>query len=152
VGCDAKANALVRGEGLREAQFSLSDRALRVDKVVTSHNGHWAQLWLSASPARPEMVTLRAKRAESTAEMSYTFAARRPSNEGLAGFSSRDVLYLIMTDRFADGDTSNDGPDAKSSSSSADATCDCPGRWPNISPYFTCILPDPVSVPEERPH
>jgi glycosidase len=112
---------LVRGEGLREAQFSLSDRALRVDKVVTSHNGHWAQLWLSASPAKPEMVTLRAKRAESTAEMRYTFAARRPSNTGFAGFSSRDVLYLIMTDRFADGDSSNDGADAKSSSNSADA-------------------------------
>ena len=112
---------LVRGEGLGEAQFSLSDRALHVDKVVTSHNGHWAQLWLSASPAKPEMVTIRAKRAESTAEMRYTFAARRPSNNGFAGFSSRDVLYLIMTDRFADGDASNDGPDAKSSSSSADA-------------------------------
>ncbi len=112
---------LVRGEGLREAQFSLSDRALRLDKVVTSHNGHWAQLWLSASPAKPEVVTLRAKRAETTAEMRYTFAARRPSNEGFAGFSSRDVLYLIMTDRFADGDTTNDGPEAKSSSSSSDA-------------------------------
>src|SRR6185437_10616405 len=28
--------------------------------------------------------------------------------DGFAGFSSKDVMYLIMTDRFADGDLAND--------------------------------------------
>jgi neopullulanase len=113
-----KAMLLVRGEGLNDAKFSLSDAQLRVEKTVVSENGHWAQLWLSASPAKPETVTLRAKRSGSTAEMQYTFAARRSPNDGLSGLSSRDVLYLIMTDRFADGDTSNDGSEAKSSAGS----------------------------------
>src|SRR5271168_3251890 len=67
---------LVRGEGLGEAKFSLSDAQLRVEKTVVSDNGHWAQLWLSASPAQPETVTLQARHAKSIAEMHYTFAAR----------------------------------------------------------------------------
>ena len=80
---------------------------------MASENGHWAQVWLSASPVRPETVTLTATRGGERAEMRYRFERRKPASEGFAGFSSRDVMYLIMTDRFADGDTRNDGPDAQ---------------------------------------
>jgi hypothetical protein len=45
---------LVHGEGLNGAKFSVSDRALKVEKVVPSENGHWAQVWLSASPRAAE--------------------------------------------------------------------------------------------------
>jgi glycosidase len=112
---------LVRGEGLTGAGFSLSDAQLRIERTVISENGHWAQLWLADSPANPETVNLRATRGTSTAELPYTFAARKRPEDGFAGFSSRDVMYLIMTDRFADGDSSNDGPQAKSTASSAEA-------------------------------
>ena len=44
---------LVKGEGLMGAAFTVSDAALRVEKVVPSANGHWAQVWLSASPKQP---------------------------------------------------------------------------------------------------
>jgi glycosidase len=112
---------LVRGEGLGGAMFSVSDRGLKVERVVASENGHWAQVWLSASPAKPETVTLRARRGGASAEVSYVFGARRPASDGFAGFSSRDVMYLIMTDRFADGDLSNDGVKGKSAADSAEA-------------------------------
>jgi glycosidase len=115
---------LVRGEGLAGASFSLSDKALHIDKTVVSENGHWAQLWLSASPAVPETVTLRATRGAANADAPYTFAARRAPGAGFAGFSSRDVMYLIMTDRFADGDPNNDGPDAQSKAGSAEAVAE----------------------------
>ena len=36
----------------------------------------------------------------------------------MQGFSGRDVIYLIMTDRFADGDPHNDGLDAHTAASS----------------------------------
>jgi len=75
---------LVRGEGLRGAKFSLSDRGLKVEKVVASENGHWAQLWLSASPSAPETVTLTAKAGGEKAETRYTFEKLRPAM-GLQG-------------------------------------------------------------------
>ena len=112
---------LVRGEGLQDAKFFLSDESLKIERIVSSENGHWAQLWLSASPARAEIVTLRARMGAQKAEMRYSFNARRPTSDGFAGFSSRDVLYLIMTDRFADGDHTNDGPIAHSVADSPEA-------------------------------
>ena len=115
---------LVRGEGLREAKFSLGDGALQIEKVVPSENGHWAQLWLSASPSGAETVTLTAKAGGKKAEAPYRFEARRPASDGFAGFSSRDVMYLIMTDRFADGNPQNDGVDAKSAASGAEAAAE----------------------------
>ncbi len=96
---------LIRGEGLHDATFSLSDTALRVDKITTSENGHWAFLWLSSTPAKPETIAVRAQLGHHTSQLPYTFAARHAAAKG---FSSADVMYLIMPDRFADGDPTND--------------------------------------------
>jgi len=49
---------LVQGENLQGARFSVSDRGLRVEKTHVSENGHWAELWLSASPEKAETVTV----------------------------------------------------------------------------------------------
>ena len=92
---------LVRGEHLTNATFTLSDPALTLDHTSVSANGHWAQLWLAASPAIPETIQIEARSAAGRASSPYTFAARSAAP---AGFSSADVLYLILPDRFADGD------------------------------------------------
>ena len=102
---------LVYGEGLAEAKFTLSDPALHIDQVKPSANGHYAQLWLSATASQPETIQITANNQGRSATFPYTFAPRHDTNQGFAGFSSKDVMYLIMTDRFADGDPSNDGPD-----------------------------------------
>jgi glycosidase len=101
---------LIEGEHLEGARFSLSDRALRVERTQVSENGHWAELWLAADPEKPETVTITIRAAGGSVSHPYTFAERRGAQDGFAGFSSKDVMYLIMTDRFADGDPSNDGP------------------------------------------
>ncbi len=105
---------LVRGTGLKDAHFTLSDQALRIDHTVFSDNGHWAQIVLTASPAKPESVQLDIVQGRDRLDVPYTFAAPRAAGEGMAGFNPRDVMYLIMTDRFADGDLTNDGLDARS--------------------------------------
>jgi glycosidase len=101
---------LVKGDGLKGSRFSLSDTALHIAKTVISENGHYAQLWLTSSPAKTETVQIIARSSAGRASASYIFAPRRKPSDGFAGFSSKDVMYLIMTDRFADGDPTNDGP------------------------------------------
>ena len=115
---------LVRGEGFGGARFSLSDAALKIEKIEVSENGHWAQLWLANEPEAPETVTLRAVRGGEQAEAKYSFGDRKPGSAGFAGFSPKDVMYLIMTDRFADGDLKNDGPHAQDAASSAAAAAE----------------------------
>ncbi|HEV2575641.1 MAG TPA: alpha-amylase family glycosyl hydrolase [Acidobacteriaceae bacterium] len=115
---------LVRGEGLSGARFSFSDGALGIQKTVVSDNGHWAQLWLMKAPVRPERVTIRVSRGSEHADAMYEFGARKSPTAGFAGFSSSDVMYLIMTDRFADGDLKNDGPHAEDAASSSAAAAE----------------------------
>jgi neopullulanase len=102
---------LVQGEHLDGARFRLSDRSLHLDRAVISPNGHWAELWLASSPAKPETITIAVDGPNGKASATYRFDERRKSQDGFAGFSSKDVMYLIMTDRFSDGDPSNNGPD-----------------------------------------
>lgn len=100
---------LLRGEHLDGARFGVSDRSLKIERVKLSGNGRWAELWMSASPAAPKTVEISVTAHGRRTAVPFVFSARRGPKDGLAGFSSKDVLYLIMTDRFADGDVSNDG-------------------------------------------
>jgi neopullulanase len=104
---------LLRGEHLRGASFRISGD-VHIARTSSSENGHWAQLWLANEPQEPMQVEITALSAAGKTSVPFRFATRRPPSEGFAGFSSKDVMYLIMTDRFADGDLSNDGPVAKS--------------------------------------
>ena len=102
---------LAKGQNLNDARFTLSDTGLHIKKTVISDNGHYAQIWLTASPSRTETIRLTARTSRGATTVAYTFSPRRNPSDGFAGFSSKDVMYLIMIDRFADGDPSNDGPD-----------------------------------------
>jgi glycosidase len=109
---------LVNGENLNGAQFRLSDSKLRIAETKISSNGRWAELWLSASPNAAESITITATTSQGKIAAPFVFEKRHPQDAGFQGFSSKDVMYLIMTDRFADGDTANDGPTAQSEASS----------------------------------
>jgi neopullulanase len=99
---------LLEGRHLDGARFSISDEHLSIERTNVSANGHWAELWLNASPASARTVEINADRNGTHTAVPFTFAQRHDPQDGFAGFSSKDVMYLIMTDRFADGDTSND--------------------------------------------
>ena len=105
---------LVKGEHLDGAHFSLSDGALAVERVMVSANGHWAELWLSASPAKAESVVVTAEARGAKAGLPYVFAERKRPDTGFAGFSSKDVMYLVMTDRFVEGSESGKGSESAS--------------------------------------
>ncbi|HEX3878236.1 MAG TPA: alpha-amylase family glycosyl hydrolase [Bryobacteraceae bacterium] len=48
--------------------------------------------------------------AEGTAQAPFSVAAALPTAGRFQGFDSNDIFYLIMPDRFANGDSSNDDP------------------------------------------
>ena len=120
---------LVNGEHLSGARFRVG--SLPIERTTISDNGHWAELWLAKDAARPDSVTITAETKDGKAEMPFRFETRRAAGDGFAGFSSRDVMYLIMTDRFADGDAANDGPTAHDTedSTAAQAERKNPHGW-----------------------
>src|ERR1700750_825794 len=72
-----KAMLLVEGEDLAGAQFRLSDTHLRSDRTKISANGHWAELWPAASPAKAETVTIAASNQSGKATVAFRFDERK---------------------------------------------------------------------------
>jgi neopullulanase len=101
---------LVHGEGLDHARFTVSGKQIKLLKFQPSANGHWAFLWLQTRAASAQTLTITASSTEGKAQQAFSLAARSHNPSAHSGFSSADALYLIMTDRFADGDTSSDIP------------------------------------------
>lgn len=99
---------LVRGENLAGARFETAGPDAKVCGTQTSPNGHWAVVRLCLGAERPGKLEITASNSDGRTSFAFPLAARRPAAEGPKGFSSRDTLYLIMTDRFADGRPAND--------------------------------------------
>jgi glycosidase len=101
---------LVHGDGLKQAQFTVSGKGVTLDRTQASDNGHWAFLWLKTGDAAAQTLWVTASNGHGKARHAFELAARVRDPDAHRGFSSADVLYLIMTDRFADGNTTNNQP------------------------------------------
>ena len=97
---------LLHGDRLTGARFSVTGKAVSITKSQISSNGHYAFLWLDEDRAAPQIIHIRITAPSGSASVAWTISRR--SSAPHSGFSSSDVMYLVMTDRFADGDPSND--------------------------------------------
>jgi neopullulanase len=101
---------LVHGEGLKGARFTLMANGVTLCRTQASANGHWAFLWLDTKKAAPQTLSITASNGLGETRHSFVLAARNNAPDAHRGFSSADVLYLIMTDRFSDSDLAGDPP------------------------------------------
>jgi glycosidase len=99
---------LVHGEHLKNAKFAVSGRGVGIVRTQASENGHWAFVWLRTANAAAQTLKITARNASGEAKSSYKLAERMDGADAHKGFSAADAMYLIMTDRFADGNTAND--------------------------------------------
>jgi glycosidase len=102
---------LVHGEALKGARFTLGGTGVTLSRTQVSENGHWAFLWLKIADAAPQTLWVTAANEQGHARRAFPLAARSRDANAHQGFSSADVLYLILTDRFADGNPANNPPD-----------------------------------------
>jgi glycosidase len=102
---------LLTGENLSGARVESSTKGLTPLGVEGSANGHYLFVHLELSPDLPSgTVPLRLITAGGSTTLSLPLLARADSHGRFEGISRDDVIYLIMPDRFADGDPSNDRP------------------------------------------
>jgi len=99
---------LLHGNHLNGAHFLVRGRNVGLTKTQISQNGHWAFLWLDTTNASPQTLTIAATSSSGQIKKNFVLEQRKPVSAGFKGFSPSDVIYLIMTDRFADGDPAND--------------------------------------------
>ena len=101
---------LVHGEHLNGAIVHVIAHGVTVAKHQASPNGHWLFIWLDTAETSPQTVRIVIQNAAGSASRDFPLSKRQIGDRQFQGFSPADVMYLIMTDRFANGDTSNDHP------------------------------------------
>ena len=102
---------LLYGENLASAQVSVAYPGVSVTKVQAPPDGQHAFVWLSISPGAPAgNLAIKVKTASGETSAALPLLARAPQKGRFQGIARDDVIYLIMPDRFADGDPSNDQP------------------------------------------
>ncbi|MGC1783501.1 MAG: alpha-amylase family glycosyl hydrolase [Acidobacteriaceae bacterium] len=99
---------LLRGKNLTGAQVHSSVDGIAVRRTKISANGHWEFVWLDISNAAPQHFDLVVRTTGGEVRVPYELRRRHAPTDGFHGFSSADVMYLIMPDRFSDGNLSND--------------------------------------------
>jgi glycosidase len=99
---------LLYGKNLTDAHISSSVAGISVRRTRFSQNGHWAFVWLDTSDAPPQHFDLIVHTSGGQTRVPYQLDSRHAPSPGFQGFSSADVMYLIMPDRFSQGNTSND--------------------------------------------
>ena len=101
---------LLTGEDLSGAHVVSASKGVSVLGSDASQNGHYLFVRLKISTSRPVTAQLKLNTASGSASLELPLLARAAPPARFAGFSRDDVIYLIMPDRFADGDPSNDRP------------------------------------------
>lgn len=98
----------VAGKDVRPAEFSVNYPGVSVDSVVRLNgSNNYQYVYLNISPeTQPGKMTLTWKEGGKTVKRDYELRQRKEMR-GAQGFTSADVLYLIMPDRFADGNPAN---------------------------------------------
>ena len=102
---------LLYGENLNDASISIAYPGVHIEKTQLQPDGKHAFLWLGIShTAKPGSVSIAIKNASGNTSAPLQLLARAPQQGRFQGVTRDDVIYLIMPDRFADGDPSNNIP------------------------------------------
>ncbi len=102
---------LLSGESLAGARVTTTYPGVVVERVQAQPGGHYVFVWLNVLPsAHPGTVVLNIESGGERTLLNFPLAPRRPASGGFQGLSPEDAIYLIMPDRFDDGDSSNDEP------------------------------------------
>src|SRR5260370_509028 len=101
---------LLTGENLSGARVANASKGIVVVGTKASSNGHYLFVQLKVSSSNPETAKLALTTPSGSTSVQFPLLARADSRSRFEGFTRNDVIYLIMPDRFADGDPANDQP------------------------------------------
>ncbi|HLO57770.1 MAG TPA: glycoside hydrolase family 13 protein [Bacteroidales bacterium] len=102
----------IHGKNISDLTPRIQYKGISIKTVTRSENRNFLFLTLHIDTVAPAgTVNITFVNGKKTV-ITYPYELRgRKSQEGRSGYSSADVIYLLMPDRFANGDTTNDSVD-----------------------------------------
>jgi glycosidase len=103
---------LVRGKNLTGARVQVGGSGVRIISAAkTNANGTYLFVDVAIAPAaKPGPRQLKLITSGGTTQAAFEVLSPLARAGNFRGFSSEDIMYLIMIDRFSDGDPSNNDP------------------------------------------
>lgn len=103
---------MVNGENIRDAVPSIDYDGVTIDSVARLDSPNYQLIYLTIDDGtKPGKMDIEFKSGESVLKTQYELLQRDSSSDSYVGFDSSDALYLIMPDRFADGNPDNNEVD-----------------------------------------
>lgn len=99
---------MIHGANIADYQASVSTPGVRVNQCVRLDSPNYLIVYLELKDAKPSSFDILFTKGKEHFSYSYELKTRRTDAAKVKGFDSSDVLYLIMPDRFANGNSSND--------------------------------------------
>ena len=107
-----KIQIMLHGPNVGNAtRFELSHPGVQMTKVNRFQNKNYIVLDVTIQPtAKPGIIGIKARQGTRVNQYNFTLNQRRSGkgNSYAQGVTSSDLMYLIMPDRFSNGDPSND--------------------------------------------
>jgi glycosidase len=102
---------LLSGRDLQATRVTCNLSTITVQRTQSSADGKYLFVWLTIGKlTRPGTAVCRITTSTGGTSFELPLSAKTSSLGKFQGLSQDDVLYLIMPDRFANGDPSNDDP------------------------------------------
>lgn len=111
IGFTPEVMLLLSGHDLEATNVSCNLSTLRVSRTQATGGGNYLFVWLKiGAETRPGTAVCRVTAQKGATSFELPLSARVPTLGKFQGLSPDDVIYLIMPDRFANGDPMNDEP------------------------------------------
>lgn len=106
VGMNTPLQLMLHGEQIADCAVSVEGQGLKIKQIIKTDNPNYLFLDVDVLEAGDHNITLQKGRKKHT--FAYHIDTRREGSAQRESFTNEDVVYLIMPDRFANGDESND--------------------------------------------
>lgn len=99
---------LLYGDDISSSEVSISSKDIYLKEIVRQSNSNYLIIYLDLNDAQAQKFDIILKNGRKVTKVPYELKERTRKGSGIEGFTSSDVLYLIMPDRFANGNSEND--------------------------------------------
>lgn len=104
---DATLQLMVYGPNIREANVTTDYPGVAIDSLVRLDSPNYLLVYLNLKDAQAGEMTLNFKVGKQQKKVKYMLKNREMAGERRMGFTNADVLYMLMPDRFANGNSNN---------------------------------------------
>lgn len=105
---DPSLQLMVYGKDIRSADVKIDYPGVKIDSLVRLDSPNYLLVYLNLDGAQPGTMKLQFTNNGKKKTVSYVLKQRAMAGADHRGFSNADVLYLLMPDRFANGNPKND--------------------------------------------